>query len=218
MAIVEFPPVDGADEYGLLAVGGDVEVSSLLLAYRSGIFPWPLTPSGLLAWFAPPERAILRLEKFHIPRSLKKKSRNNLFRFAIDTAFDEVIAGCAEGRERKKKGTWMTADIIRGYSGLHKAGYAHSVECFHGPTLAGGLYGVSLGKMFAAESMFFTEDDASKLCLCYLVQFLAIRGVTWVDCQQLTPLLERFGVVEIPRSEYMSLLQNALAGDSVAWK
>lgn len=212
MVVLEFPPVEYADEEsGLLALGGDLEVETLLLAYSKGIFPWPLFPNGELAWFAPSERALLFLKNFHVSRSLEKKRRLSSYSFRIDTAFERVVRACAEGKTRKgPKGTWITQEIVAAYIALHKAGFSHSVECFSGEELVGGLYGVSIGGMFAGESMFFLEPDASKLALCYLVDHLRERGAEWIDCQQQTSLLSQFGAVEIPRGEFEGLLVDAI--------
>lgn len=214
MAIIEFPPVELADDSGLLAVGGDLEVESLLLAYRSGIFPWPIVDEDLLTWFAPKRRAILFLENFHISRSLEKKIRKEPCSFRIDTSFECVIRACARSANRREgQGTWITEKIIEAYIALHRAGWCHSIECYCDERLTGGLYGVAVGKMFAGESMFYLETDASKLTLVFLVDYLRERGVRWVDCQQMTPLLRHFGAVEVDRSVFMELLRDAVNQD-----
>lgn len=211
MAIIDFPPVELADENGLLAVGGDLEEESLYLAYRSGIFPWPILADGVLAWFAPKRRAIVFLEDFHIPERLARKRRRAEYTFRIDTSFETVIRSCAESPNRRgQQGTWITEEMIEAYIAFHHAGWSHSIECFHDEKLVGGLYGVAMGKMFAGESMFYIESDASKLCLCFLVEYLRERGVEWFDCQQMTPLLEQFGAVEVDRGFFMELLRGAV--------
>ncbi|RMG45150.1 MAG: leucyl/phenylalanyl-tRNA--protein transferase [Candidatus Dadabacteria bacterium] len=211
MVIKSFPPHELADEYGLLAVGGDCEVDSLLLAYRNGIFPWPVY-DDILTWFSPPKRAVLFFKDLHIPRSLKKLRKKNLFTFAIDRNFNEVINQCATSPNRgDQSGTWITKQIIEGYIELHKAGYAHSIECYSEDKLVGGLYGVSIGAMFAGESMFYTEPNASKLALLYLIDYLRNQQVDWIDCQVMTPLLKQFGAIEIPRAEFLTLLNDAIA-------
>lgn len=217
MVIERFPPVERADEYGLLAAGGDLEVESLLLAYRSGIFPWPIY-EDTLTWFAPPRRAVLKLSEFHISKSLAKARKITPLSFTIDRKFSEVITGCREASNRHASaGTWISDEIVAGYSELHRAGYCHSIEANHGDNLVGGLYGVSLGKMFCGESMFYREPNASKLALCFLVDHLRSQGVTWIDCQVMTPLFKTFGAREITRNAFMKLLQESLSGSAVKW-
>ena len=210
MVIQAFPPVEQADEYGLLAFGGDLEVESLLLAYRNGIFPWPLD-ARLLTWFAPSQRTILWLRDFHISRSLKKVINQSKFYFSIDRCFTEVIRACAATRRRKgQRGTWITSEMVKAYIALHQAGYAHSIEAWDENTLVGGLYGVSIGKMFAGESMFYVRNNASKLALCFLVDYLRERSVEWIDCQVMTPLFKHLGAIQIARDDFQVLLINAV--------
>lgn len=212
MPLQKFPPVDTADEdTGLLAIGGYLDIDSLLLAYRSGIFPWPVTADHTLLWFAPKKRAVLFLKDFHITPPLKKSLNNGQYRVSIDQNFAGVLKACADSGLRKSQGTWITPPIIGGYNALHKAGYAHSIECCaQNGELVGGLYGVSIGKMFAGESMFQTETDCSKICFCYLVDYLKAKGVEWIDCQQLTPQLQSFGAVEIAQPDFMKMLNEAV--------
>src|SRR5690606_17061009 len=154
-----FPPVDRADEFGLLAIGGDLDVDSLLLAYRSGIFPWPIQ-NGLLTWFAPPRRAVLFLDEFHISKSLRRERRRKGCHVRTNTAFREVVEACADSSHRRnQRGTWINDDILEAYVALHKAGFAHSVEVYVEDRLIGGVYGVALGLMFAGESMFHRESN-----------------------------------------------------------
>lgn len=210
MTIAAFPDVEYADQHGLLAIGGDLEVDSLLLAYRSGIFPWPLD-EDTLAWFAPPKRAVLFFDKLHTSRSLEREQRRGKFGFAVNRNFEGVIKACAETKNRKKQqGTWITKDIIRAYSALHAAGYAHSVEAYREGELVGGIYGVSIGAMFAGESMFYREPNASKLALLHLCELLKTRGATWMDCQVMTPHLLHFGAEEISRRKFTKLLDTAI--------
>jgi leucyl/phenylalanyl-tRNA--protein transferase len=202
MVIERFPPTHRADEHGLLAVGGDVEVESLVLAYRQGIFPWPLQ-EDLLTWFAPPLRAILEFERLTISRSMKRFLKRHPYELWINRDFPATILACQQSTNRKDQpGTWITDELVEGYIALHDAGYAHSIECYEGDTLVGGLYGVSIGPMFAGESMFHRRDNTSKLCLCFVLQWLNARGVRWIDCQVLTPLTESFGAYEVPRDEF----------------
>jgi len=210
MAVISFPPVSHADEDGLLAVGGDLEVGSLVRAYRSGIFPWPLSEEQLL-WFAPPQRAVLFFDEFHVPRRLLRSVKHRGFSTQQDTAFRIVITKCAEVANRgEQQGTWITEEMIEAYCALHAAGYAHSFEAYQGSELVGGIYGVRIGRLFAAESSFYRVSDASKVAMCFLVDSLRAEGLEWMDCQVLTPFSSSFGAREIPRDRYMELLEGAL--------
>lgn len=207
MTILEFPPIDTADEHGLLAVGGDLDVNSLLLAYRNGIFPWPLS-SAYLTWFAPPQRAILQCDAFRVSKSLRKAKNKNWAEFAINKNFYAVISACQELTNRTgQEGTWITDAMLEAYCELYKAGYAHSFECYREGTLVGGLYGVFIDGFFAAESMFYRYPDASKLTLWLLVAYLQSFGCQWLDIQVMTPLLKRLGAIEVERSHFMELLK-----------
>lgn len=213
MAIGAFPPVEEADEDGVLCVGGDLEVESLVLAYSQGIFPWPISQRFPLVWFAPPRRALLFLDELRVSRSLRRAQKDSPFQFSLDERFDDVITECAQSKNRKQSGaTWITPDMVRAYRSLHRAGYCHSVEAIHDGLLVGGLYGVSLGGMFAGESMFYREPNASKLALLFLLEHLRARGAKWIDCQQLTPLFGSLGAREVPREEFRELLATALRG------
>ena len=210
MAIKRFPPFETADEHGLLALGGDLEIESLLLAYRSGVFPWPLS-EDLLAWFAPPKRTVLFLDDFKPSRSLQREVKRAKFKVDLDRDFSAVVKACAAAKNRKgQKGTWITKEMVAAYVTLHEAGHAHSIESRRNGKLCGGIYGVSIGGFFAGESMFYTESNASKVALYQLVEHLKARGAEWIDCQVMTPHMETFGAVEIERSEYMKLLSKAL--------
>jgi leucyl/phenylalanyl-tRNA--protein transferase len=197
-----FPPADTADEHGILAVGGDLRPELVLTAYREGVFPMPI--QGHLAWWSPDPRAVLEPARLHVSRTLRRTRR----RFAIrtDTAFAEVVEGCADpGRE----GGWITREVRDAYVRLHELGWAHSVEAWDDEGLAGGLYGVALGRLFAAESMFHRRTDAGKAALVALAERLG--GDALIDVQWLTPHLASLGAVEIPRAEYLRRLARALA-------
>ena len=210
MVIQAFPPLSKADKHGLLAIGGDLEVPSLLLAYSQGIFPWPFSDQTL-AWFAPPMRALLFADKVHISQSLKKELKRARFEITTDTAFAEVIQACSELKNRgKQQGTWITDEMIEAYLALHEAGFAHSFEAKLDGELVGGLYGVRIGRYFSAESMFYRVPNASKVVLVKTIEHLKASGVDWIDCQVITPATESFGAVEIPRAEFMKLLSKAI--------
>ena len=213
---VTFPPVEFADEEGFLAWGGDLEPETLRLAYQSGIFPWPMDNLPIL-WFAPPERAILRLADFHVSRSLKKLLRQKNWRVCIDTNFQCVIENCAAAYRPTQHGTWITRDIQRAYYRLHQNGEAHSVEVYLEDELVGGLYGVNWGGYFAGESMFHHVSGASKVALCFLVEHLQKQGVTWIDCEVINPLFESLGAIEIPRDEFMTMHKAALQSAKIEW-
>lgn len=203
-----FPPVDLADEDGLLCYGGDLSVATLTEAYHRGIFPWPHDGCPLL-WFAPPRRGLLFLDEFHLSRRSQRAIRNANYACRIDSDFAGVVHGCAE-RRQCAEGTWITTDILDAYCELHRLGVAHSVETYQDGHLVGGLYGVSWGGYFCGESMFHREDDASKAALAFLVEHLQGRGVLWIDCQLLNPLFETLGAREVLRHEYVEMLSAAI--------
>jgi leucyl/phenylalanyl-tRNA--protein transferase len=216
-SLVTFPPVEYADEEGFLAWGGDLEPETLRLAYLSGIFPWPMDNLPLL-WFAPPQRAILRLEDFHISRSLQKLLRQKPWQMRVDADFNAVIQACAHVPRQGQDGTWITHDMQRAYKRLHQSGEAHSIEVYLENELVGGLYGVSWGSYFAGESMFHHVSGASKVALVFLAEHLQKQGVTWLDCEVLNPLFESFGAKEIPRDDFMQLLKTALKAPAIEWE
>ncbi len=197
-----FPPVDEADEDGILAVGGDLSVERLVNAYARGIFPW--YSEGLpILWHCPDPRFVLVPSKLHVPKSLKKALGKSGYEVRLDTAFEEVIDGCAKTRRPGQRGTWITRDMRKAYLRLHEAGLAHSAEAWRDGVLLGGLYGVSLGAVFYGESMFALADDASKVAFVTLVQWLTSWGVKLIDCQQETQHLARFGAEPWPRQTFV---------------
>ncbi len=204
-----FPDPAHADEDGLLAVGGDLSPQRLLMAYAQGIFPWYNENSPIL-WWSPDPRLILEPAKIHVPKRLERILRQERFRFTLDTAFGQVITGCASTPRCGAHGTWIVPEMLAAYCRLHELGFAHSIEVWSGETLAGGLYGVALGGSFFGESMFFHEPDASKAGLVTLMRALEQAGFILFDCQQTTAHMLRFGGFEVPRSEFLSRLQRAL--------
>jgi len=210
MTIVAFPPLEAADDDGLLAVGGDLAPESLLLAYRSGIFPWPIN-EGLLAWFAPPMRAVVFLEDLLISRSLQRELKRGRLTTKMNTAFHQVISRCAELTNRgEQDSTWIIPEMMEAYTTLFEMGVAHSFETYFDGQLVGGIYGIRVGQFFAAESSFYRRTNASKVAMIALTEFLKQQGITWFDCQVITPFSESFGAVEIPRERFMELLAEAL--------
>ena len=195
-----------ANEYGLVGIGGDLRADRLLQAYKSGIFPW-YDEQSPICWWSPDPRAIFELDQFHAPRRLQRTMRTGRFRCTINQAFTEVMKGCAQRAE----GTWIVPEMIDAYTRLHTLGWAHSVEAWRGEELAGGIYGVSIGGMFAGESMFTRIRDGSKVALTFLVEHLKRRGFELFDIQMLTEHTARLGAIEIRRGEYLKRLQRAVA-------
>ncbi len=213
-----FPPVERAlaEPNGLLAAGADLSVLRLVEAYRRGIFPWYSEGQPVL-WWSPDPRMVLVPSELRIPRSLKKRMARLDFEVRFDTAFEEVIRACAAPRPGQD-GTWITEDMVTAYTRLHHVGHAHSVETWIAGALAGGLYGVALGRMFYGESMFTRAPDASKIALAHLVRQLDRRSFGLIDCQMATAHLARFGAREIPRAEFMRQLSKLVNYPATAGK
>lgn len=205
MPIREFPDPNESDKDGLVALGGDLHPDSLVLAYRSGIFPWP-APGLPIPWFSPDPRAILEYKRMKPGRTLERAMKRLNLSFTIDRAFPQVIENCQRAK-RADKGTWITPEMKRAYLKMHVLGYAHSAEVWDGTELVGGLYGIAVDGVFSGESMFHTRDNASKIALMRLMEYLHGRGLDWMDIQMLTPHLERLGAREIPRADYLNLLK-----------
>jgi leucyl/phenylalanyl-tRNA--protein transferase len=188
----------------LVAVGGDLSIPRLLLAYRSGLFPWTADP---VTWWSPDPRGIFELEAFHVPRSLARTLRKASFTVTFDQAFRETITACAQVR---RPGGWISPEFIVAYTALHEAGHAHSVECWQGGQLVGGVYGVAVGGLFAGESMFHRVNDASKVALTHLVRHLRACGFTLFDTQMVTNATRQLGAIEVSRADYLNRLGEAL--------
>jgi leucyl/phenylalanyl-tRNA--protein transferase len=204
-----FPPPALAEENGVLCIGGDVSEDRLILAYSSGIFPWPHEDMPLL-WHSPDPRTVLVPTDLHVGRSLEKTMRRGHYEVRLDTAFRQVMRGCSQKERPHQDGTWITDELTEGYVALHRRGLAHSIEAWQGDALVGGLYGVSLGGAFFGESMFADAPDASKVAFATLVRQLERWGFDFVDCQVHTEHLERFGAVEWPRTRFLAALKKAL--------
>jgi leucyl/phenylalanyl-tRNA--protein transferase len=202
----DFLDPESADDSGLVAIGGDLRPERLLKAYRRGVFPW-YDEAYPICWWSPDPRAIFELDGLHVSRRLRRTIRSGRFAVTVNRAFGGVIRGCAD---RPGEGTWIIPDMIRGYETLHRLGHAHSVETWRDGRLAGGIYGVAVGGLFAGESMFSRQPDASKVALAALVEHLRQRGFQLLDIQFLTEHTARLGAIEIPRKEYLARLRQAL--------
>jgi leucyl/phenylalanyl-tRNA--protein transferase len=209
-----FPSPKLAAKEGLLAVGGDLRQERLLLAYRMGIFPWYSRCEPIL-WWSPDPRLVLYPGEIRVSKSLQKTIKKGLFRITMDQAFEAVINACAQSRTRADEGTWIVEEMIDAYCKLHESGFAHSVEAWRDDRLAGGLYGVSLGKCFFGESMFTHISNASKVAFVALVKHLQALNFDLIDCQVTTPHLLTFGAREIPRTRYLKELEKSLKPSTI---
>lgn len=208
-----FPDPSLAEPSGLLGVGGDLSVERMLLAYRSGIFPWYSDGQPIL-WWSPDPRMVLYSDRLRVPRSLAKRIRQQRYEIRMNTAFEQVVIACAEADRPDQDRTWITDEMIDAYVRLHQAGHAQSIEAWADDELVGGLYGVSVGRLFSGESMFARAPDASKIALVHAIRQLAIWDFPLVDCQVYTDHLERFGAVEIDRTRYLAAVRQLVAEPS----
>jgi len=204
-----FPPTHLASEGGLLAVGGDLSLDRLLLAYRRGIFPWYAEDEPIL-WWSPDPRLILHPNDIRVSKSLKRTIKRGMFQVTMDKAFEQVIRACAGVRRETGESTWIVEDMIRAYCRLYENGFAHSVEAWFEGKLAGGLYGVSLGGCFFGESMFARVSNASKVAFVHLARQLSAWSFALIDCQVTTDHLIRFGAGEVSRPTFFKLLDESL--------
>jgi leucyl/phenylalanyl-tRNA--protein transferase len=211
---LEFPDLDEADESGLLALGGDLSIERLKLAYSKGIFPWYEKGMPIL-WWSPDPRMVLFPDKMIISHSLKQSIKKQQFTITIDKAFEQVIKNCAKTPRKGEKGTWITREMKNAYIDLHEAGYAHSAEAWLDGELVGGLYGVAIGKVYFGESMFHHVTNASKVAFYQLVEKLNKWNFKIIDAQVYTNHLESLGGEMIPRGEYIRILEKALLIDDV---
>ncbi len=196
------PDPSDADEDGVVGVGADLEPSTLVDAYRRGLFPWP-HPGMPMPWFSPDPRGVLPLDGLIVHRSLRRTLRRCGWQITVDRDFAGVVAACAQ---RGEEGTWITASMARAYRRLHRLGWAHSVEVWEGATLVGGIYGVQLGAVFTGESMFHRRSDASKVALLALVRRLSAAGGALLDVQLTTPHLRTLGAEDRPREQFLAVL------------
>ena len=204
-----FPSPHLASKEGLLAVGGDLTRTRLLLAYSLGIFPWYSEGEPIL-WWSPDPRLVLYPDELKVSRSLNKIINKGEFNVTVDCAFERVIKDCARVRLENQEGTWIVDEMVKAYCNLHESGFAHSIEAWADDRLAGGLYGVSLGSCFFGESMFTRDSNASKVAFVALVEHLRSLNFALIDCQITTGHLTRFGAREISRSRYSDELDQAL--------
>jgi len=202
---IKFPPVDLADEYGVIAIGGDLSVDRLILAYKSGIFPW-YNQGEPIVWYSPPKRMVLFPKELKISKSMHQVIRNKDFKVTFNLNFTEVITKCMQIKRKGQEGTWITNEMLIAYLELHKMGIAKSVEVFYNNTLVGGLYGIDLGNIFCGESMFSQKNDASKVAFIYLVKKLEQESYSLIDCQVYNDHLASLGAREIPRKEFTKML------------
>jgi leucyl/phenylalanyl-tRNA--protein transferase len=203
-----FPDPELADPDGLLAIGGDLSMERLLIAYKMGIFPWYNEPP--IMWWSPPKRPVIFPRLFKLSRSLYQTLKKNLYNVSFDKDFLGLIHGCANAPRKDSLGTWINKEIIDAYYNLYKLGFAHSVEVWFNGKLVGGLYGVSIGKAFFGESMFTLMKDASKVALACLIEFLIKENFYFIDCQITNEHLLRMGAIEIPRSVFLKMLDEAI--------
>ena len=201
-----FPPVEGADEDGVLALGGDLSSERLLLAYKKGIFPW-YNEDEPIVWWAPNPRFVLYTNKLKVSKSMRSLLNKKAFKVSMNTAFDEVISNCKTISRNDQNGTWIDQEMKNAYTKLHKEGWVHSVETWQNDVLVGGLYGVCIGKCFFGESMFTKVSNASKYAFITLVNFLKNKGFELIDCQVHSPHLESLGAELITMEKFQNYLK-----------
>jgi leucyl/phenylalanyl-tRNA--protein transferase len=203
-----FPPIESADESGFLAIGGDLSAERLLLAYRSGIFPW-YSEEDPICWWSPDPRFVLFPGELKVSKSMQQVIKKKQFEFSTNKAFEAVISNCKNVYRPGQGGTWISEEMKTAYINLHQLGYAHSAEAWQGGELVGGLYGIRLGKLFFGESMFSLQSNASKFAFINYVQQLQQENVQLIDCQLHTPHLESLGARMIAREDFKRFLQLA---------
>lgn len=202
-----FPPVDEANEDGILAIGGDLSPERLLLAYKSGIFPWFDVDEPIL-WWSPEERMVLFPSEFSVSKSMRNVLNRGIFKVTFNQNFKEVISNCSSIKRDGQRGTWITEEMIEAYTKLNEMGIAKSVEVWQDKVLVGGLYGIDLGHVFCGESMFSKVSNASKVAFASLVNKLKDENYKVLDCQVHNDHLESLGAREIPRKEFIALLKS----------
>ncbi len=206
-----FPPIELADEEGFLAIGGDLSVQRLLLAYRSGIFPW-YSEDEPICWYSPNPRFVLFPQEMKVSKSMQQVINRKTFAFSINTSFEEVITNCKNVYRPGQGGTWISGEMRAAYINLHELGYAHSAEAWCDGELVGGLYGIRLGNIFFGESMFSLQSNASKFAFIRYVQQLQSENIQLIDCQLHTNHLESLGARMISREDFKSFLAEHIPG------
>lgn len=209
---LQFPSVDGAED-GIVAIGGDLSVERLLLAYQQGIFPW-FNEDEPIIWHSPDPRFVLFLEYLHISKQMSRVLKSDEFKYTLDTDFEFVIHSCSNTKRKGENGTWITNEMIAAYCQLHDLGYAHSLEVWKNDKIVGGIYGVSLGKSFFGESMFHTETNASKFAFIKLVETLKAKQFHFLDAQVYTEHVATLGAKDIDRNEFIQILKTSLQHES----
>ncbi len=202
-----FPPVSEASYEGVIAVGGDLSIERLLLAYRNGIFPW-FNEDEPIFWWAPSERMVVNPKDYKVAKSLRNILNQNLFEVTVNKNFKDVISSCQKAERKGQEGTWITDDIIKSYTQLHELGHAMSFEVWQNNELVGGLYGVDLGHVFCGESMFSKVPNASKVAFVKLIDYLKEKNYKLLDCQLHNDHLEKLGAFEISRDAFMMVLKS----------
>lgn len=202
-----FPPVENSSDEGIVAIGGDLSAERLLLAYRSGIFPWFEDDEPIL-WWSPPVRMVLFPDEFKVSKSMRNILNRGIFSVSFNTRFRDVILNCRDIKRDGQQGTWITDDMTEAYCRLNELGYAKSVEVWKDDELVGGLYGIDMGDIFCGESMFSKVPNASKVAFIALVKYLQVHNYRLLDCQVHNDHLESLGAREIPRDEFMAILKD----------
>lgn len=203
---IEFPAVELASKEGILAIGGDLSVERLILAYKSGIFPW-YNQGEPIIWYSPDPRMVLVPDDLRISKSMRQLIRKNRYKITFNQAFKEVISQCKTIDRKDQSGTWITDEMKQAYINLHACGSAKSVEVWYKDELVGGLYGIDLGSVFCGESMFSKVSNTSKLAFIWMVQYLKEKNYKLIDCQVYNPHLESLGAKEISRAEFLGYLK-----------
>ena len=194
---------------GVVCVGGELSLHTLKEAYSMGIFPWPIENYPLL-WHFPEKRGVLFFSELHVPRSLARLEKKDCYHFTFNQCFTKVMQHCAKQKRSQQEGSWILPELVKAYTRFHKAGYAHSIECWNEKKeLVGGLYGVYIQGVFSGESMFHTENNTSKLCLLKIIEKLQEEGHTWIDTQMVTPVLKTLGARSISKKKFLRLLKEA---------
>ncbi len=209
-----FPDLKNRRDSGIIAFGGDLSIGRLLEAYKKGIFPWYDANSPIL-WHSPMKRCIFDIDGFKTSHSLKQKLKKGTFTFTFDKCFVQVMQSCALVKRKGESGTWIFKETVDAYYNLHKAGYAHSLEVWHNGEIAGGLFGVSIGKAFFGESMYHIITDASKAAMYFLTEFLKSNNFHFIDAQMQTDHLLSLGAKMITRNKYLKLLEIAIRQDTI---